>query len=113
MQIASLALGLTNPIQEDIKYSIFESQVDIDFSNNRRLYNLEALRKLPIRKLNLSNSSMKNVDALMGSSVKELDIRGSQITGYSIRLLSNLDRVILSPKQNPHLNLKGVEIIRK
>jgi eukaryotic-like serine/threonine-protein kinase len=113
MQIASLALGLTNPIQEEIKYSIFESQVDIDFSNNRRLYNLEALRKLPIRKLNLSNSSMKNVDALMGSSVKELDIRGSQITGYSIRLLSNLDRVILSPKQNPHLNLKGVEIIRK
>ena len=113
MEIASLALQLTNPVKGDIKYSTFESQVDIDLSNNKRLFSLDVLRKLPIRKLNLSNSSIKNMDSLMGSSVKELDIRGSQISGYSMRLLNHLEKLILNAKQNPGLNLREVEIIRK
>ncbi|WDE96303.1 protein kinase [Lentisphaera profundi] len=113
MEIASLALELTNPVKGEIKYSIFESQVDLDFSGNKKIYGLEALHNLPIRRLNISNSSIKSLDSLMDSSVKELDMRGCSIQGYSIRLLNNLEKVFLSPKQNINLSANGVQIIRK
>ena len=115
IELAYFAMVNTNPLGSnwELKWNTNNSKIDIDLSNNKSIFSVKALHSLPLRKLNLANSSIKNIEGLFGSSVSELDIRNCRINGSDLKALKNLKSLKLNKTQSPMLRLRGVEIIRQ
>ena len=114
MRFAETAMRFVNPLKTDwnLAYSILENKVSIDLSR-LTLYDLGPLTMLPLDQIDLSYTTLKKLDVLFESSIRHLDIRGSQINGTMLRPIKSLQSVTLKPKQLQPLTLPGVKIIRK
>ena len=56
------------------------AQFSLDLSNNVGMYNVAALRNLPINKLKLTNSPVNELTGLEGMPLKELDISNTNVS---------------------------------
>ena len=95
-----------------MSYTINKNLVDIDLSH-QRISDLGPLANLPINKLDLSNTNIKTIEVIFDSSIVELDVCNTTLTGTMLRHVKNLKRLIVSPTQFPHFDMQDVTIIRK
>ncbi|MCM8529657.1 MAG: serine/threonine protein kinase [Lentisphaeraceae bacterium] len=82
-----------------VKYSIGEETIDLDLSGNRKMTSLEALRYLPISKLNVSETSIKSLDCMIKMPLTKLDISHTKILdSRGLSKIKSLTEVVFGPE---------------
>ena len=114
LRFTEAAMRFINPLPSNwnLSYKIRKNSVDINLSH-QRIHDLGPLANLPINKLDISKTNIKNIEALLNASIQEVDVRNTPLNGIMLRHLKQLKSLILSPNQIPSFELKGVKIIRK
>ena len=114
LRFIETSLPFINPLGTEWRLNAKINGTKIDLNLSRlRIVDLGPLANLPINKLDVSNTNIKNIEVLFDSSIQELDARNTPLNGVMLRHLKKLKRLILSPQQLPHFELKGGAIIRK
>jgi eukaryotic-like serine/threonine-protein kinase len=116
MKLADVLLRKTNASVKNWHYKFDSQEASLDFSSMPPLYSLSAIRNLPIKKLNLSGTSVVEPIDLMRLPLEELDISSGKMNDIG-RIISipTLKRLILSESQfrghsSPRTSLEFVRV---
>lgn len=122
ISIAEYMLKVTNKLAAPtmkLKIKVLnDDALDIDLSDNPKLSSLSGIRNLKVKKLNISNTSIKITLDLSRMPLETLIIKNSKVPELqSLTKLKGLKNLIISKKDYPDLSkrnkINGVSIIRE
>jgi eukaryotic-like serine/threonine-protein kinase len=122
IRIAEHMLKVTNKLAAPsmkLKIKVLDdNSLDIDLSNNPKLTSLSGIRNLKVKKLDISNTSIKITLDLSRMPLETLIIKNSQIPDMiSLTKLKNLKDLVIAKEDYPSFanrkKINGVNIMRK
>ena len=97
-----------NPKQKKFsyRYSLLDKDFSLNLQNNRQLLNINPLQELPLTDLKLANAQVENLEALKGMPLRRLDISGTMVR--DLTPIEGLPLIYLNLSNTPLQNLKPI-----
>ncbi|MCM8533010.1 MAG: protein kinase, partial [Lentisphaeraceae bacterium] len=98
----------------DFEYEIDNGKVILDFSGISQLRSLRGMKNLPIKKLDISNTSVEEHETFLDLPLEEMNISGSKIINpLALLKIKTLKKVIINKGQYPNMQLSRKRFILK
>ena len=114
IMILSEPTNIKNPLSLNFKYVLHEGGIELDLSDSK-FDKISLIKHLPLKSLNLENSSIWRKWVFQHSSLKELNIKNSFIKNITREdvLHNPLSEIILSKDQYESNRLDRIMDVRK